>query len=167
MEDYRLLEPVFDKSETLKALVYLYGIDHALIVDAVAEFLVLRTNALNLNGGLKSWVLRSLNADCQRCILLRACSCDRFASYLASHRSTVQRTESQRIASSHLTAPHHGLYRIASRDASDRIAHHCSPIVTAPPRAHACARHQYSLTQGTCGGSKADAARRLFSASTR
>ena len=67
MEDYRLLEPVFDKSEALKALVHLYGIDHALIVDAVAEFLVLRTNALNLNGGLKSWVLRSLNADCQRC----------------------------------------------------------------------------------------------------
>ena len=165
MEDYRLLEPVFDKSEALKALVHLYGIDHALIVDAVPEFLILRTNALN--GGLLSWELRSLNADCQRCILLRACSCDRFASYLASHRSAVQRTESQRIASSHRTAPHHGLYRIASRNASDRIAHHCSPIVTAPPRAHACARHQYSLTQGTCGGSKADAARRLFSASTR
>ena len=116
MEDYRLLEPVFDKSEALKALVHLYGIDHALIVDAVPGFLILRTNALN--GGLLSWELRSLNADCQRCasfcvlVILSL----RIVSRIASHRSAPNR-----IASSHRIAPHRIAACIASRIAWDRI----------------------------------------------
>ena len=92
MENYRLLEPVFDKSEALKALVHRYGIAHALIADAVTEFLVLGTHALN--GGLLSWELRSLNADSQRCasfwvlVILSLC----IVSRLASRRTAAHRT---------------------------------------------------------------------------
>ena len=160
MEDYRLLEPVFDKSEALKALVHLYGIDHALIVDAVPEFLILRTNALN--GGLLSWELRSLNADCQRCAS--------FCVLVILSLRIVSRIASRRIAA-HRIALHHrtASYRIASRLVSHRGLHgigsDCSHHRSIPPRAPA--RHQYHLTQGNRGGPKADEVRREFSSSPR
>ena len=56
----------------------------------------------------------------------------RFASYLASHRVALQRTESHCIIAPHRTASHRGLYRIADCMGSDRIAR----TIVASHRAH-------------------------------
>ena len=69
----------------------------------------------------------------------------RFASYLASHRVALQRTESHCIIAPHRTASHRGLYRIADCMGSDRIArtivasHRCTLRNMAARMTRACA----------------------------